>query len=642
MSVEDYRKALKMGQKTFRACVARGEYPYLQVLDDILENSEVERMERLGVVDVPIDAIVGTKTAGRKTAFAANFMPLLPERSEFAIKWINLCEAQLTEGIRDPIQVYEFMNRFYVQEGNKRVSVLKYFGAASLPASVIRLVPHRTDSKENKIYYEFMGFYALTGINYLRFSQPGRFAKLLKYVNKQPGQPWSEDDKKTFASVYYRFAAAFAALGGKKLPITIGDALLAFLKIYPYDSVPDLTDDGLRQRLENAWPEVLVLTEESGIELSLAAGAVPEAPLITRLLPVNKGVLRCAFIHERTPRTSAWTYAHEFGRSQAEELLGGRVTTTAYCDVQVGVNDDEVLEQAIRDGNTVLFTTTPKLMDATLRASVRHPEVKLFNCSLNMKHPAVRTYYGRIYEAKFIVGAIAGAMADDNRIGYVANYPIYGMTAGINAFALGAQMTNPRAKIYLEWSAAKGPAPAQRLAEQGVTLISGQDIRPPAGGPPAGLYQVEEDGREMPLAVPFWHWGAFYDKILQRILAGALKNEEAEPGTHAFNYWWGMSSGVIDVLFSRKLPAGARRLGELLRSDICCGVYDPFTGLLTAQGGAVVQEGPYAQLTPEQILRIDWLCDNIVGHIPAFDELIDEAKPLVRLQGVLPPEEGAL
>ena len=103
-----------------------------------------------------------------------------------------------------------------------------------------------------------------------------------------------------------------------------------------------------------------------------------------------------------------------------------------------------------------------------------------------------------------------------------------------------------------------------------------------------------------------------------------------------------MSSGVIDVLFSRKLPAGARRLGELLRSDICCGVYDPFTGLLTAQGGAVVQEGPYAQLTPEQILRIDWLCDNIVGHIPAFDELIDEAKPLVRLQGVLPPEEGAL
>ncbi len=73
-----------------------------------------------------------------------------------------------------------------------------------------------------------------------------------------------------------------------------------------------------------------------------------------------------------------------------------------------------------------------------------------------------------------------------------------------------------------------------------------------------------------------------------------------------------------------------------------CGGGIANAGCSSAQGGAVVQEGPYAQLTPEQILRIDWLCDNIVGHIPAFDELIDEAKPLVRLQGVLPPEEGAL
>ena len=56
-----------------------------------------------------------------------------------------------------------------------------------------------------------------------------------------------------------------------------------------------------------------------------------------------------------------------------------------------------------------------------------------------MDHPSVRTYYGRIYEAKFLVGAIAGALADNNRVGYIANYPIYGMVAGINAFALGAR-----------------------------------------------------------------------------------------------------------------------------------------------------------------------------------------------------------
>ena len=40
-----------------------------------------------------------------------------------------------------PIVAYEFMNQYYVQEGNKRVSVLKYVGAFSITASVTRLIP---------------------------------------------------------------------------------------------------------------------------------------------------------------------------------------------------------------------------------------------------------------------------------------------------------------------------------------------------------------------------------------------------------------------------------------------------------------------------------------------------------------------
>ena len=73
------------------------------------------------------EMIVGTFTAGRRTAFAPNFMPLLDDESEFAAKWQTLYNAHLEEGIHDPIKCYEFMNRYYVLEGNKRVSVLKVF-----------------------------------------------------------------------------------------------------------------------------------------------------------------------------------------------------------------------------------------------------------------------------------------------------------------------------------------------------------------------------------------------------------------------------------------------------------------------------------------------------------------------------------
>ena len=171
--LEDYKNALKSGQRAYRACVARGQSPYLAVLDDILVNVNIVSQEPLGLVEIPAESIVGTKTSGRHTAFAPNFMPLLEADTEFAAKWSNLCEAHLEEGIHTPIIAFEFMNRFYVQEGNKRVSVLKYYGAVKIAGTVTRLIPERNDSLENRIYYEFLDFYRLSKVNDVHFSKPG-------------------------------------------------------------------------------------------------------------------------------------------------------------------------------------------------------------------------------------------------------------------------------------------------------------------------------------------------------------------------------------------------------------------------------------------------------------------------------------
>ena len=91
---------------------------------------------------------MGTKTAGRHTAFASNFMPLLDDDTEFAVKWSNLCDAHLEEGIHTPIIAFEYLNKFYVQEGNKRVSVLKYYEAVKIPGTVTRLIPAKNDTLE--------------------------------------------------------------------------------------------------------------------------------------------------------------------------------------------------------------------------------------------------------------------------------------------------------------------------------------------------------------------------------------------------------------------------------------------------------------------------------------------------------------
>mgnify|MGYP003292701825 CR=1 FL=1 len=78
----------------------------------------------------------------------------------------------------------------------------------------------------------------------------------------------------------------------------------------------------------------------------------------------------------------------------------------------------ELLEQAVADGADVVFATTPQLRRSVLRVAVKYPKVRFLNCSVDAPYSSVRTYYSRIYEGKFITGAIAGAMSKDDRIGY--------------------------------------------------------------------------------------------------------------------------------------------------------------------------------------------------------------------------------
>ena len=238
----DYYKAMRAGKR---------EGEILPNLDDILKEKNIVAVREvpLGLVQIPSELIVGTKTAGRSSAFSKSFKPLLKENTEFAYKWMALYKAHLNEGIREPIKAYEFMNKFYVEEGNKRVSVLKFFDAVSIPGNVTRIVPPRTEEKENKIYYEFMDFYALSRINYIWFTQLGSFAKLQRLVGKRPDEAWSDDDRLDFASSYNRFRAEYKANGGDKIPITTGDAFLYFIGLYDYRSLDNMTAVELKEQL---------------------------------------------------------------------------------------------------------------------------------------------------------------------------------------------------------------------------------------------------------------------------------------------------------------------------------------------------------------------------------------------------------
>ncbi len=637
MSYEKYSSALKAGQKEYRNRLMKGDYPYLPALDEILSYVKVEYEASLGLCEVPLELIVGTRTRGRTNAFAANFMPLLDTYSEFANKWIRLYTSLQEEGLRDPVKVYEFMNRFYVLEGNKRISVLKYLDAYSVPCNVIRVVPKRSDTKENIIYYEFLDFYAVTGINYINFSEAGRFAKLLSQIGTPKGEKWTYDDRIEFNNVYICFRKAFEAKGGKKLPITVGDALLAFITVYGYQETKQKTVQDIKKDLSNIWDEFLVLTEEQSIELSMEPSKKEASHniyknLLNLILPDNLNKVKIAFLYEKTHRTSSWTYSHELGRLYLENVFPGQVETKAFENVIAGENDLEMMEQIIKDGYNVLFTTTPVMIPASLKVAANHPNVKILNCSLNTSHPTLRTYYGRMYEAKFLAGAIAGSMTTTNKIGYIANYPIYGMAANINAYALGARMVNPNVKVYLHWSTLKG-RPVEILNDPEINYIMDQDMTSPGNASRRfGLYHICGETPDN-LAMTTWHWGKLYEKIVRTILNGTWKDDDAAIGNRAINYWWGMSAGVVDLICSQDLPHGTKRLVDLLRSNICADVLIPFSGEMLAQGGTVMNKAEQT-ISPKEIITMDWLAENVVGSIPSILDLTEEARAVTKMQGL--------
>ena len=301
MSMEHYKAAARAGKKDLQNRTLQKLPTQMPALDTILEHTDISGEVPLGLVDIPTELIIGTKTYGRSSSFAPNFMPILGEGTEFAAKWSALCDAHLQEGIREPIVAYEYMNQYYVQEGNKRVSVLKYFKAISVPGYVTRIIPAREDTKESRIYYEFLDFYNATNINYLFFSQEGAYQHLSYHLGHSRYERWSMDDRILFRSCYNRFADAFRELGGDKLDMTIGDALLIYLDLFDYSQLSNETPSEIKENLKKMWAEIVLHDTKEKPSVKFDPEPEQKKNILTKLFTGTdeENITHIAFITER-------------------------------------------------------------------------------------------------------------------------------------------------------------------------------------------------------------------------------------------------------------------------------------------------------------------------------------------------------
>ena len=617
---EHYLRALKSGQKEHRKHIHSGQSAYLPVLDEILLNYTTTGEINLGMIEIPMDKIVGTKTKGRTNAFAANFMPLLAVDSEFGFKWRSLCVAHLSDsGIRDPISCYEFLGKFYVQEGNKRVSVLKYFGASAVSANVIRILPAVTASPEMASYQDFLTHYPLTKCYEVFFTEPNSFPGLQNALGFALDHTWTDEERRRFLSSHYYFSQAFQELGGGELAISAADAMLEWLKLYPFRKIKEMSARELKRSLEAMWPVIESIGHENRCSYYVEDAVFEDNSYKNRrTFSMMPSYLNVAFIHAMREAESAWVRAHEEGARKLEEIMGDQVIVQRYSGVGTGELAERVMEIAIKNGAEILFASTGSLLNACRRVSARHPEVKIFNCSVNMPYPEVFYYGCRFYEAGFLSGAIAGAMTKQDDIGYIADDPSNISFAEINAFALGVQLTRPNAKIQLKWSGVAG-ASKNDLMEQNSSKTPADVFQKVDENGQLGLFRINNEGHCEQIAAPCRNWGTFYVRLVKCFLTREL---DAAPfskyGEQAVNFWWGLASDVVDLVWTEHLPEGTKALINMIKNGVRNRSIDPFARKIISQNGEIRNDGT-KNLSPEEILTMDWLSENIIGCIPELE-----------------------
>lgn len=630
---EIYEQAQKSAKQSWNAMVNKGEMGYLPSLDGIVQTSEVLSEVSLGLIEIPLNKITGTYTHSRSISFGHNFMPLMALNTEFSSKWMHLYEAHINEGIRDPLKVYEYLNRFYVVEGNKRASVLKYVGATAVNAYVTRIIPKRDlTNKVNNIYYEFMEFYKKTKINTIWFSQIGRFTELYQFIeNYTPQDTLLETKEKSFVADLYRpFRTIYLKEDGAKLPITTGDAFLNFLKIY---GVPkEITEAKDKKYIKQLIGELDII-EQDETHVKTDNLDHPKRKRVFSSLTefmTPKKRLKIAFVYAKSPDQSGWVYSHELGRLHIDNVFKDQIDTKTIIDVPENGEAYKTFEKLAHEKYDIVFTTSPTFVAPALKAAMQFSETKFFNCAATHSYKSMTLYFGRIHEPRFLLGMIAGAMTKTNSIGYVAPYPISEVVSSINAFTLGVKAVNPYATVKAMWTyrwdnPEQGKDIARKMRDLGVDIISNEDLPMPGDmSKEYGVYSVtdgEIDKKHYAMAI--WNWGVFYEKVIRNILNGTWKslsdissNEQAP-----LNFWLGMNTGIVDILYSnRNINPQMKYLIEGLKSAINNNEFDIFTGPIYDQNKVLrVKTGTVCDY--EAIINMDWLVDGVEGELPNNQDL---------------------
>lgn len=347
-------------------------------------------------------------------------------------------------------------------------------------------------------------------------------------------------------------------------------------------------------------------------------GTKSEAPAPEAPKEPEKPQVKVGFIYVGPIGDGGWTYAHNEGKKYLEEQL--KVPVIYKESVPEDTAEvEKVINDMIDQGANIIFGTSFGFMEGMKKAAPNHPDVTFMHCSGYEMADNMGNYFGRIYEARYLSGIVAGMKTKSNKVGYVAAYEIPEVVRGINAFTLGVRAANPKATVEVVWThtwydPAKEKEAAKALLAKGIDIIAQhQDTAgPQQAAEEKGVWSIgyntdmKNAAPKAYMTSPVWNWGPYYVKQVKAVMDKSWKAE---------SYWGGMKDGIVDLApLTDNAPEGAKEKVEQARAEIEAGKTHVFAGPIKDQSGAVkIPEG--TTMSDGDLLSIDWFVQGVIGKI---------------------------
>lgn len=317
--------------------------------------------------------------------------------------------------------------------------------------------------------------------------------------------------------------------------------------------------------------------------------------------------LKIAFVYVGPVGEAGWTFAHDQGRKAIEAQFGDKVNTTFVESVPESAADAErVIRQLATDGNKLIFGTTFGYMEAMLKVAKEFPDVRFEHATGFKTADNLAQYDVRTYEGAYLAGVVAGKMSKTGKLGVVASIPIPEVIRNIDAFTLGARLSNPQATTRVVWvnkwfDPGKEREAATTLIGQGVDVLM-QNTDSAAVVQTAqekGVYAFGWDsdmskfGSQAHLAASEINWGVYYTQVAGKVLDGSWQS--------GFT-WWGLKEGMIDLKhFNANLPADVQALVQSRKQSII-------------DSTQPIWKGPLKDNTGKEVLAKDVVADDAFLH----------------------------